>query len=256
MIASLPMYDRAETRGATDRLWDGIARALGAQGIDAPAALARDGDPWTHWRAPDLLLSQTCGLPFRATLHETLTLVATPDYALQGCPPGHYRSVIVARPGATRGDRARLAFNDGLSQSGWAAALDWAAETGQRFGGLLQTGAHAASARAVAEGRADLAAIDAVTWRLLTRHEGWTAALQVIDATPPTPGLPLVTRAGHDPAPLAAAVAHAIAALAPSDADALGLRGLARIPTEAYLAMPLPPSPAAYAAETGARPIN
>ena len=256
VIASLPMYDRAETRDATDRLWQAIARALRARGIDAPDALARDGDPWAHWRAPNLLLSQTCGLPFRATLHEILTLVGTPDYALPGCPPGHYCSVIVARREATPGDGACLAFNDGLSQSGWAAALDWAAATGRRFGALLRTGTHAASARAVAEGRADLAAIDAVTWRLLRRHEGWTAALQVIDATPPTPGLPLVTGAGRDPAPLAAAVAHAIAALAPSDADALGLRGLARIPTEAYLAMPLPPSPAAYAAETGARPIN
>lgn len=251
MIAALPMYDREETRAATDRLWSAIAARLSANGFEAPDRLTRGADAWAIWRAPDLLLAQTCGLPYRARLREAVTLVATPDYALPGCPPGHYRSVIVARPGALP-DRPRLAYNEGLSQSGWAAALDWALGAGLRFGGLLRTGAHAASIAAVAQGRADLAAIDAQTWRLACRHGAVPAGLHEIARTAPGPGLPLIAAAGLDAEALAEAVEGAIAATMPDDRAALGLAGLARIPAEAYLALPIPPSPEAYAAESGA----
>ena len=62
MIASLPMYDRPETAAANDRLWQGVRTRLG----EGPEHLVRAGDPWEHWQSPDLLLSQTCGLPFRS----------------------------------------------------------------------------------------------------------------------------------------------------------------------------------------------
>ena len=81
--------------------------------------------------------------------------------ALPG-PPGHYQSVIVAHADDPRDaagfDRSALAVNDGRSQSGWAAALDWAAETGVSFRTIL-TGSHRASAQAVANREAELAAI-------------------------------------------------------------------------------------------------
>jgi ABC-type phosphate/phosphonate transport system substrate-binding protein len=124
-----------------------------------------------------------------------------------------------------------------------------------RFGRLLRTGAHAASIAAVAEGRADLAAIDAQTWRLACRHGSGPAGLRELARTSPVPGLPLIAAAGRDPAPLAEAVESAIAAITPDDRAALGLAGLARIPAEAYLALPIPPSPEAYAAEHGIRGV-
>jgi ABC-type phosphate/phosphonate transport system substrate-binding protein len=251
VIAALPMYDRPQTRGATDRLWSAIAVRLRATGIAAPKALTRDADLWSLWRHPDLLLAQTCGLPYRARLHRQVMLVATPDYGVEGCPPGHYRSVLVTRAGEGVPAAPRLACNDPLSQSGWAAALDWAADRGVIFRAVLETGAHAASARAVAEGRADVAAIDAVTWRLLARVEPAATTLKVIDRTAPRPGLPLIAGPGHDPAPLAEAVECAIAALAAEDRATLGLVGLARLPASAYLELPVPPDPAAYAARMG-----
>ena len=250
MIAALPMYDREETRAATDRLWTAIAARLRDGGVEAPDALTRGADPWQVWRAPDLVLAQTCGLPYRARLKDAVTVVATPDYALPDCLPGHYCSVVVARTGALP-NRPVLAYNEGLSQSGWAAALDWAEGEALCFGGLLRTGAHAASLAAVAEGRADLAAIDAQTWRLARRHGAVPEGLREIARTDPVPGLPLIAAAGQDPARLAEAARAAIAALAPLDRDALALAGLVRIPPEAYLALPIPPSPEAYAAERG-----
>src|SRR5690606_35273518 len=141
-------------------------------------------------------------------------------------------------------------------QSGWAAPQNHMARHGSGHGGshggsnggrftrTLHTGAHADSARAVAEGRADIAAIDAVSWRLMTAHRPAVAErLRVVCATDPSPGLPLITALGRDPAPLARAAAAAIAALAPADRAALGLKGVVGIPAEAYLAVPTPPPP-------------
>ncbi|PWK61043.1 phosphate/phosphite/phosphonate ABC transporter substrate-binding protein [Roseicyclus mahoneyensis] len=240
MIAALPMYDRPELRAETDALWSAIRDALRAHGIGAPDHLTRDRDLWEIWQSPDLLLAQTCGLPFRARLHARVTLVATPDYGLPDCPPGHYRSVILARD-ASLPDRPRVAINDALSQSGWAALHGWATARSLPLGPVTLTGSHAASARAVAGGAADLAAIDAQTWRLLVRA-GADPTLEIA-RTPPTPGLPLITAQGRDPAPIRAALAQALAALPAASAAALDLRGFVSIEARTYRAIPIPPNP-------------
>jgi ABC-type phosphate/phosphonate transport system substrate-binding protein len=250
MIASLPMYDRPETAGANDRLWSGIARALAARGIAAPATLDRTTDLWATWTSPDLLLSQTCGLPYRTRLHGQVTLVASPVCDLPGVPPGHYHSVLVARRADPRRDLAdfdgaTLAYNEALSQSGWAAPAAAAAATGIAYGAGVATGAHRASARAVAEGAADLAAIDGLTWRMIRRWDAIATDLKEIGTTAPTPALPWITAATRDPAPLAEAISEALADLSPEDRDALGLIGAIRIAPDRYLAVPNPPPPPA-----------
>lgn len=250
MIASLPMYDRPETAAANDRLWCAIARHLRQEGVDAPAALDRTTGLWEAWQSPDLLLSQTCGLPFRARLHPTVTLVATPVCDVAGVSPGHYHSVLVARRGDPRRGLAdfagaTLAVNDPLSQSGWAAPAAEAAALGIAFGSLRLTGAHRASAAAVAEGAADLAAIDALSWEMIRRWDAPAAALAEIGTTRPTPALPWVT-ARADLAPLLArALAAAIAGLSAGDRRCLCLAGALQLAPEAYLAIPIPPPCAA-----------
>ena len=250
MIASLPMYDRPETAAANDRLWALIRDRLREGSIGAPERLSRGADdPFAHWEAADLVLSQSCGFPYRSRLHGQVTLVGTPDYGVEGCAPGYYCSRIVVRADDPRGalsdfEGARLAFNDPVSQSGWAALAAHAPQLAR--GPLLCTGGHAASARAVAEGQADLAALDAVSWALIARAEPFAAGLRVIASTPPTPGLPLITARGADAAALFEAVAGAIAALSERDRAALLIRGLVRIPAEAYLAVPSPPAPGEF----------
>jgi ABC-type phosphate/phosphonate transport system substrate-binding protein len=252
MIASLPMYDRPESAGANDRLWAGIARSLTARRIDAPPALDRTTDMWEAWLSPALLLSQTCGLPFRSRLHGQVALVASPVCDLPGTPPGHYHSVLVARRGDGRRtladfDGATLALNDAGSQSGWAAPAAEAAALGIAFGRSVVTGAHRASARAVAEGAADIAAIDGLTWRMIRRWDDFASALDEIGTTAPTPALPWITAATRDPAPLAEALAEALDDLSPEDRDTLGLLGATRIAAADYLAVPLPPAPPPWA---------
>lgn len=248
MIASLAMYDWPQVRAEHDRLWSLIGGALRDEGIQGPARLTRDESLWEVWESPDLLLGQTCGMPYRTRLHGQVELVGTPDYALEDAPPGHYYSVFVTRkdePGEAVDfiDRT-LAFNGQDSQSGWAAPQNQMARLGLRFTHTRHTGAHRDSARAVAAGKADIAAIDAVSWRLIEAHMPELAGkLRVIGHTDPTPGLPLIGAKGRDTAPLARAFAAAAAALPPADRATLGLQGLVHVPASAYLAVPTPPPP-------------
>ncbi|MCX7889188.1 MAG: PhnD/SsuA/transferrin family substrate-binding protein [Rhodobacteraceae bacterium] len=254
MIATLPMYDWAEVRPATDRYWGLIRDALRDHGLPAPEALDRSGGYTEAWLRPDLVLSQTCGLPYRAALHGRVTLVGAPDYGLPDTPPGYYHSVLVvaADREGTPADffGARLAINGFDSQSGWGAPQNFAAAAGAAFADIVVTGAHVHSAQAVAEGRADIAAIDAQSWRLVERHRPvWAARLRILARTPPTPATPYITALSHDPAPYALAVASAIAALSEADRAALDLRGFERVPASAYLAVPTPALPAQHAGD-------
>jgi ABC-type phosphate/phosphonate transport system substrate-binding protein len=113
-----------------------------------------------------------------------------------------------------------------VSQSGHAA-LDAALGPLAPDRGLV-TGSHRASIVAVATGAAEIAAIDAVSWRLAEAWEPEAARLRVLGWTRPTPGLPMITARGRDPGPIAGAVAEAIVALAPAHRAALGLAGFRR----------------------------
>lgn len=241
LIAALGMYDWPPMQAANDRLWAVIRDGLHARGMEAPERLTRGADAYLPgWLSPDLLLSQTCGLPFRTILTGRVRLVGTPDYGLPGVDPGYYRSVLIA-PLSGDAEGGRLAYNDDGSQSGWAAPLTHAARNGWRITPHLHSGSHRESIRAVAEGRADLAGIDAVTWRLAERFQPDLAArVRVIGHTAPTPGLPLITAAARDPAPLFDAVRGAIAVLPSADRDLLGLRGIVAIPEADYQAVPTP----------------
>ncbi len=245
LIASLPMYDLPETRAGNDALWSAIRAVLG----EGPQALCRGGDPWDHWQSPDLILSQTCGYPYRTRLHGRVTLIGAPVLDLAHLPAGYYSTVMVARRDDARRDLAqfagaRLAFNDPMSQSGWAAPQDHARIRGLRFGASIETGAHAASIRAVATGQADIAGIDILSWTLLQRHCDMARTLRVVEETPPTPALPYITAPGRDPERHFAAITAAFASLPAQVRATLGLRGIVRMPAAAYLAVPTPPPPA------------
>ena len=244
MHASLPMYDFPAVRGATDRYWQAIRTALG----QGPQELERDGDVWRGWQDPDLLLSQTCGLPFRAHLQGKVALVGTPDFGLPDCGPGEYNSVFVARSDDPRSDLsdfqgAKFAVNEFGSQSGWAAPITHTRSLGVAFGDYLKTGAHVASAEAVADGRADIAALDGVSWRFMQAEGALSSKLKPIDATPPSPGLPYITSLKNDPARIFAAVEQAITSLSQADREMLGFKGLVWIAPDRYTAVPTPAPP-------------
>lgn len=240
MIATLPMYDRPETRAATDRFWDLIRAHL----PDAPETLARDG---FHWLDPDLLLSQTCSLPYRTGLQDHVAIIATPVHNIP-CPAGYYFSNVIVRKEDRRTDLKefsgnRLAINGPLSQSGWAAIDALASEAGVGFDAIIETGSHEESARAVAEDRADICAVDAVAWTMIDRWDPFARELRILCQTDPTPALPYITALGTDPHPIQEALVHAVGALSPGDQEMLCLIDVTHIPSEHYAAMSIPPAP-------------
>ena len=241
MIASLPMYDRPETAASNDRFWELIRSNLS---IEAPDALTRGGDTWEQWQSAELVLSQTCGLPYRTRLHGKVTLVGAPVLDLP-CAPGHYYSVVVARKNDAREDftdyaDAVIAVNGWGSQSGWAAPQNFALDHGLTFREAHISGGHSASALAVAQGAAEIAALDAATWEMLCRYDDFTHDLKEIAHTPPTPALPYISAWVHDAGDLGNAIGAAIDQLSAEDREALCLKGFTTIHAESYLAVPTP----------------
>ncbi len=238
-LAALPMNDWPEVRPHWDALWSAIAARLCEAGVPAPETLTRGLGLMEGWLSPTLVLGQTCGLPYVRHLRRRVTLLGTPDFAVPGCPPGWYDSVVVVRADDPReGTRAfagaRLAVNGADSQSGTQAMMHHVrALPVPHFGRVSTTGAHEASARAVAEGRADIAAIDHTTWRLIAAHRPFAAGLRVMERTDPTPGLPFVAAAGAGAAH-ADAVAAGVADAPEAAREALGLAGYVRTVPEDY----------------------
>ena len=207
LTASLPMYDLPEIRPSAEAVWQSISASLIRSGLaDVPDSLTWDA-PDILWRDPGLLLSQCCGYPLTQGFAAFLRPVATPCYAAEGCDGASYRSaVVVHRDAPMRSLEACkgliCAVNGWDSLSGWqalAAMVLPLAQDRRFFGAATVSGSHLASVEAVADGHADLAAIDAVSWALYRRHRPeLTDRLTVIDWTEPAPGLPLVTAAGAD----------------------------------------------------------
>ena len=201
--ASLPMYDLHEVREWTDRLWTAVAGELRKGGIPGvPDALERLCDHHDAWRGNDLLFSQSCGYPVVTAFRGVLRVVATPHYAAPGCGGHCYSSVIVVRASSRATDLGGLrgaacAFNARDSQSGYNALRAAVAPLagGRRFfARTVETGAHAASVEAVRDGRADVCAVDCVTWALLARYRpSELTGLRVLAFTRRMPGLPFVT---------------------------------------------------------------
>jgi ABC-type phosphate/phosphonate transport system substrate-binding protein len=239
------MYDRSELQESHRLYWQLIRRELQARGVACPPDLSVPEDLMSHWQAPGLVLSQTCGLPYRRLLHGRVALIGTPDFGVEGCAPGYYRSAIVVRAGDTRRSLkdfagAVFALNQFDSQSGYAAAYHHGKAQGVTFTQFLETGAHALSVSAILRREADIAAIDAVTWALLQQYDAAVDGLSVLEYTTPTPGLPYIASASADVSATFNAVTRAIEQLPVEHRQALRLNGLVRIPEQAYLAVPNP----------------
>ncbi len=246
MIASLMMYQRPELNDAHKAFWTAIRSQLKQVSIDSPPTLSQHTNEFDVWQHPELVLSQTCGMPYRCWLHDKVTLAGTPDYGIEGCDAGYYHSVIVvnkndSRSAAEEFKTAVFAYNQIFSQSGFAAAYEYFKQFDFWFTQLYQTGSHRLSALSVANGTSDIAAIDAMTWKLLCRYESWTSELQIFAKTCATPGLPLITSQKHDGKLVYQSVASALMQISDTHREQLGIKALVAIEKEHYLAIPNPP---------------
>ena len=234
MFASLPMYHRAETAATLDAIWEAMRNSIARAGLVAPLKLDQSKVGIDAWLRPDMVLSQTCGMPFRKKLYPDVVLVGTIDHGVEGCEAGYYNSVIIKQRDRTLPDDPRPVVNDMLSQSGYAALL----EVLPMMTNPTLSGAHLNSAKMVADGVADIAAIDAVTWRLIKRFEPFHEKLQVLQTTTPRPALPLITKVYADQVEvLHNALVQGLDKVDPAAKKLLGVKGLVHIPASAYLSV-------------------
>ncbi|PJK30402.1 hypothetical protein CVT23_07025 [Minwuia thermotolerans] len=242
------MYDWPVLQPANDRFWRTLVERLRDAGIDAPGELNRHDNHAALRGRDDLLLAQTCGLPFNTRLKDRVRYVATPVHAMEGCREARYSSAIVTRrgfdpdrrtPEALRG--LRLAVNGTDSWSGYEVVKRWFAAGGTPMPAPhLVSGGHLRSMQAVAEGQADVAAIDAIALGLARNHLPELAGhLQVIGWTESRPAPPFVTAGPADDETVAAlrTALHDALATEPGIREALGLRSVAVLAADAYAAM-------------------
>ena len=204
--ASLSMYDWPETAHAIDVLWSHIQNQLTLKNIAAPIKLDRNEHPAALWSKPELIIGQTCGWPYANYLKEQVVPFARFDYNLPGCPAGYYNSVYIGHDDDDFDHLAspqafefveKIAMNSDDSQSGFhvfAEITGKPAEEAIAKEKRIVTGAHRNSVSAVANGDANIAAIDAVAFELAKHYEPEVVSrIVVLGASKPTPGLPLIT---------------------------------------------------------------
>ena len=231
------MYDFPWIAAANDALWASIAARLGEAGVRAPTALIRGGDLATLWRHPALIFGQTCGYPYVTGLKETVRPIAEPEYSFPGCEGASHRSFLIRRVDDPRRSLSEFrgavaALNAHDSNTGmnlFRATIAPFALRAPFFSSVIVTGSHESSMIAVADGDADLASIDCVSFALLKRgRPELVKRVAIVAESPLSPCLPFIASASL-PAPTIETVREALfAALADPDlAEARARLGLA-----------------------------
>ena len=204
MIASLPMYDWPELRSDTDGYWQLLRQSFARAGFEPPETILHDDDETQGWLSPDLFFSQTCGYPYIARLEGKVELLGTPHFDIDGWLGPNYASALIVRADndaqdleKLNADSLRFAFNSSNSLSGYRCVTPLTGAPKSYFGELIKSGGHRYSADMVADGRADIAAVDALCWHLYRQLQPDSAQkLRVLQWTPFLPGLPYITNPG------------------------------------------------------------
>ena len=188
-----------EQQAAWRWLYARLKKALNPQ-MDLAASLRFETDAATlHHRR--LLLGHTCGYPLVTTHQHLLRPLCVPVFAFDGCDGVNYCSVVITNRGQAAQSLAdvvgqRLVINGVDSNSGMNMLRDQLLPLSPDkpfFDTTWVSGTHLDSVRAVASGKADVAAIDCITWGLLQHsHPAWIDSVKLIGYSRQTVGLPLV----------------------------------------------------------------
>ena len=164
------------------------------------------------WRASELLVSQTCGYPLMTQLRGQVRIIGRPRYELAHSSGGEHCSLLLTRTDNPRRTLAEFYNSRGVinghdSNSGMNLLRERLAllqRAGRFFASIAISGAHRESLRWLRENRADLAAIDSVTYDYLARFApDEVAGLRVVTRSAPSPTLPYIGPLGLSDAQVA-----------------------------------------------------
>ncbi|WP_166219109.1 phosphate/phosphite/phosphonate ABC transporter substrate-binding protein [Pseudomonas atagonensis] len=194
----LLMYTAPERIRAANERW--ISRIL--ENLDVTRLCAEKLSLPELWLSPDLLLTQTCGYPLMTALRGKVRIIGRPRYEFSDASAGSHCSLILCRaddPRKTLVDfrNSRGVINSEDSNSGMNLLRQRLAplqQGGRFFASVGISGGHRESLRWLREGRADLAAVDSVTYAYLAQHAPKEiSGLRTVVRSAFSPTLPFIT---------------------------------------------------------------
>ncbi|RLA15522.1 MAG: phosphate ABC transporter substrate-binding protein [Gammaproteobacteria bacterium] len=198
-------------------------------------------------RDPQLFVGHTCGYPLMHGLQDDLTPVCVPLFDVAGCDGKYYASQFIVGIDSNIESLADCyqrvaAMNDTDSNSGMNLlrhAIAVLSEGKPYFSKVLETGSHFQSFVDVAERRADIAAIDCVSYQLIV--DNWpdmAARVRSIGFSESTCGLPFVMPKSllgvTDKKDITTGLNKAVLKLAGEFRDQLHLLGFEQVDIEDY----------------------
>jgi len=198
------MYDFPEVQDSTQKL---LVALVGALGSCNETAHVLTPDSSVHaelmkmWSSTDMVLSQSCGLPFMEELHQFVNVIGTPLWTDVSDERGQYQTVIVVREALGISSIAevqgmRPVVSNTQSLSGWCSlgvAIAEVTNDPSFVRPFVQSGGHAKSLQMLQDNDADFASIDSATFRVLARHRpALTKNLRVIGRGPVVPATPII----------------------------------------------------------------
>jgi hypothetical protein len=185
--AALPWYDFPSTQRVLDAVWQETMSQLRAAGVKHNLGALDHTTPHRQLlEYPQLALSQCCGLDLCRSYTDNVVPFAVPVISALPVAAGQYFSYIVSRSGADL-ERPRVVINDCSSHSGHTALRLWLVANKIANYTTFESGSHAESIAALNSGRADVAAIDALTWRFLAPEN-----LHILDTSEPVLAPPFI----------------------------------------------------------------
>ena len=196
--AELPMYPITEPVQQANERW--LSRTLAL--LDVQRLPNPSSDLHTLFRAPQLLLTQTCGYPLITALRGQVQLIGRPDFDLPHSYNGQHHSLLLVREDnpqhsletlrGSRGAANSLDSNTGMNLLRHALA-PWQ-RNGRFFHSLELSGSHRQSLAWLREGRVDLVAVDSVTFAYLALYAPEdVAGVRILQTSAPSPTLPYIT---------------------------------------------------------------
>ena len=159
-------------------------------------------------RDPRLFMGHTCGYPLMNHLQDAVTPFCVPVFNVSGVDGNLYSSRLIVAADSGIGSLAECggriaAVNNSDSNSGMNVLRHAVAKLNPatpHFASVINSGGHLQSLTAVAEKRADVAAIDCVSYQFIEdRWPELTARVRSIGDTIKTCGLPFVLPNGNVP---------------------------------------------------------
>ena len=181
MSVSFAMYNQPALLPLWQAWWQAVVPYLKHEGIEnTPDQLSWPEDYISHWRQPQLLLSQICSLPLIGHLQGQVQYVASPKFSTELQSGSVYCSLLMVSEDSDVQNLsdlrdARVAINSVDSQSGYGILNHSFMQTGLALdsivAGYAESGAHVESLSWLQQGKVDLAAIDCISYHFIAKYQ-------------------------------------------------------------------------------------